>query len=66
MVFNNFFDNPEFFDIFGVLAFIFITIYAIEALKTKKSLPKWANISLLIIGIIGLIIDFLIVKSNFF
>jgi hypothetical protein len=32
---------PEFFDVFGALAFISITLSALYAIKTKQQLPRW-------------------------
>jgi len=51
------FNQPAFFDIFGIFAFTFISVFSIWALKTKNSFPKWALIILLIIGMIGFLID---------
>ena len=59
------FDNPEFFDIFGLIGFIFITWLAIHLLTKKQAPPKWASVILLIIGILGLIIDGAIVFINY-
>ena len=56
--------NAEFFDVFGFLGFIYITIISIWILKNKK-VPGWAAIILLTIGILGLIIDGLIVISTY-
>ncbi|MCK4386862.1 MAG: hypothetical protein KAV41_02145 [Candidatus Pacebacteria bacterium] len=55
--------HPEFFDIFGVFVFLFISIMSGWSLKTKQSLPRWAIIIFLIIGILGLIVDGIIVST---
>jgi len=60
------FIRPEFFDIFGIGVFSFITILTIWALRTKKPAPKWALVILLIIGICGLIVDGFIVYLTYF
>ena len=53
--------KPEHFDILGVFAFVYITFIAIWALNTSSRLPAWALYVLLIIGIVGLIVDVMIV-----
>ena len=57
--------SPEFFDIFGFFAFLFIVIISLWGLYTKKRFPIWTKIVLLIIGILGLIIDGAIVYINY-
>ena len=57
--------QPEFYDIFGLFVFAFITVTAIWALKTKRALPVWVLVTLLIIGILGLIVDGTIVFTRF-
>ncbi|MEK6904409.1 MAG: hypothetical protein AABW87_02330, partial [Nanoarchaeota archaeon] len=59
------FEQPEFYDIFGLLVFFFITVISIWALKMKKPLPRWGLILLLIIGVLGLIVDGSIVYRTF-
>ena len=59
------FEQPEFYDIFGLLIFAFVTVISIWSLKTGKGLPRWALIALLIIGILGLIVDGTIVIKTF-
>ena len=56
---------PEFFDIFGLATFSFITAVSIWSLKTGKPFPKWAVILFLIIGIAGLIVDGGIVYTTY-
>lgn len=56
--------KAEFFDIFGAIAFMYITILSIWALR-NNSLPKLANIILLLIGVVGLIIDLTIVIKTY-
>ena len=55
--------NAEFFDIFGVLAFLFITIFAGWMFYTNKKPKKWTVLILLIIGLLGLIVDSIIVYN---
>jgi len=57
--------SAEFFDIFGFMGFIIISLLGIWMLTSNKKLPRWAAIILLIIGVLGLIIDGYIVFSNF-
>ncbi|MDD3066465.1 MAG: hypothetical protein PHO48_01380 [Candidatus Gracilibacteria bacterium] len=52
--------TPQFFDIFGFLGFIYIVAIA-GLLLSGIVLPQWAIIILLLIGIIGLVIDGIIV-----
>lgn len=59
------FIRPEFFDIFGVGIFSFIAVIAALALKTQSDIPRWALISLLIFGVLGLIIDSTIVYLTY-
>ncbi|HEY4527727.1 MAG TPA: hypothetical protein VJL09_01660 [Candidatus Paceibacterota bacterium] len=55
----------EFFDIFGALAFLYITGFSLWALFAPASLPRWALIILLLVGIAGFIIDAVIVYKNY-
>jgi heme/copper-type cytochrome/quinol oxidase subunit 4 len=57
--------SPAFFDIFGFLAFVFLTILSLMLLKTKKLPAKWVLVIFLIISLAGLIVDGLIVFQNF-
>jgi len=57
--------NPEFYDIFGIFAFGFITLVSGWMLYTNKKPLRLITIILLIIGISGLLVDSLIVYSNF-
>ena len=59
------FPKAEFFDVFGMAAFAFITIISIWGIKTQKSFPKWSLTILLIIGILGFIIDAYIVYMTY-
>jgi hypothetical protein len=63
--------QPQFFDIFGAIAFIYIIFFSIRGLFGKqilwgifgKKIPNWALITLLSIGIMGLIIDSLVIYT---
>jgi uncharacterized membrane protein len=57
--------QPEFYDIFGFITFTLLIIIAIYSFKTKKPLKPWMNYFLLIIGILGLIVDGIIVFTTF-
>jgi len=56
--------DPEFFDIFGLISFTYITFVA-HRLMQKKKLPQPFIILLLLIGLGGLVIDALIVSSSY-
>ncbi|MBI2627233.1 MAG: hypothetical protein HYW77_03240 [Parcubacteria group bacterium] len=58
-----FIPQPAFFDIFGLIVFGFIVIISVWALRTKRQLPRWVLIVLLLVGIGGLIIDVSIVYT---
>jgi uncharacterized membrane protein len=62
---NTLFKKPEVFDVLGLATFIFIIIISSYSLITKIPLPNWSLIILLIIGILGLIIDGMIVYTSF-
>lgn len=49
--------RPEFFDIFGLAVFTFILGVGSFSLISKKRLPKWTAIALIIIGVLGLVVD---------
>ena len=59
------FTNPEFFDIPGVMVFLFIILLAGWMLYTDKKPKKWVIVLLLIIGLISLIIDSILVYVNY-
>jgi len=49
-------------DLLGVLAFLFITIYAIQTLKKEKNTMNWI---LLLVGIGGFLVDLFIVINTY-
>jgi len=60
--------QPEFFDIFGLIAFLFIVAFSFWALKVKKPrkrIPRYIFIALFIIGILGVLVDSIIVFINY-
>lgn len=58
--------SPAFYDNFGFLAFVFILGLAIWMLNhPKKPAPKWATILLFVIGLLGLLVDWIIVYYNY-
>lgn len=59
------FIRPEFFDIFGLVVFSFITILSIWSLRTYKPIPHWALVGLLLIGVSGLVVDGFIVHITY-
>ncbi|MEK6884334.1 MAG: hypothetical protein AABY22_32180 [Nanoarchaeota archaeon] len=56
--------RAEFFDIFGAIVFLYIVILSIWGL-INNNMPKLAGITLLLIGIGGLIIDSSIVIRTY-
>lgn len=58
-------NRPEFFDIFGLGVFTFLTIVGYMMFSGKKKLPDWAGFTIFIIGILGLIVDGFIVFKTF-
>ncbi len=58
--------NPSFFDIFGIIFFIFLIIISAWALKNEKPLPKVIFFILLLLGIIGFILDSVSVYKEYF
>lgn len=57
--------NPEFFDTFGILVFLYITTISVWGLNSKKCLPQWSYTALLLIGLSGLLVDGFIVYVYF-
>jgi len=59
--------NAEFMDIFGILAFVIILIIGLMIKFKRKKLSdksfNWIGIILIIIGILGLVVDSIIVWS---
>ena len=56
--------KPEHFDVLGALAFVFISAFAFHALFFGTA-PRWAVVVLLVIGLVGLAVDFSIVYKYF-
>ena len=57
--------TPDFFDIFGLGVFSFITVLSVWALKTGNAVPRWTLVILLGIGIAGLAVDGVIVWNTY-
>ena len=57
--------KSEFVDIFGFMAFVFLAITSIYVLKKVKKHPKWILYVILAIGIIGAIVDGIIVYNTY-
>ena len=63
--------QPQFFDIFGTIAFIYIVYFSIQGLFGKqilwglfgKKIPNWTLVILLLIGIAGLLVDSFVVYT---
>lgn len=56
--------EPHFFDIFGFMGFVYITLISFLLLK-KKNPPRWMVFILFIIGVIGLVVDGIIVYKYY-
>ncbi len=54
--------EPQFFDIFGALTFIYIVAFSLLGIFNKK-ISKWMYFALLLIGLAGLLIDGIIVYN---
>ena len=54
--------RPEFFDIFGVLAFVYIIFFS-NILLSGKKLPRGFVVVLLLIGLTGFFIDLFFASS---
>jgi hypothetical protein len=57
--------KPEFYDIFGLMGFIFLLITSIYAVLNRGRLPLWSWIIILVIAIIGFSVDITMVMRNF-
>jgi len=57
--------NAAFFDIFGFFGFLVLLAIGIKMLKSRKKLPDWAGIIVVIISLAGLIIDAYSAITNF-
>ncbi len=58
--------NPSFFDIFGIVFFIFLIVISVWELKNKRPLPKVIIFILLSAGIIGFVLDSISVYKAYF
>jgi len=65
MVITDLLNRAETYDFLGFFAFVFIAITAFWMLKKRKVLPKWINIVLLIVAILGAIVDGVIIYTKF-
>lgn len=56
----------EFFDIFGALAFLYITGFSLWLLFYQNFFPpRWPAVILFLIGVIGFIVDAVIVYRSY-
>lgn len=58
-------NRQEFFDIFGLVIFIFLLIVGSWMLLSKKKLPQWVGFVILLVGILGLIVDGFIIFQTY-
>lgn len=59
------FSRPQFFDIFGFIGFIYILAFSVWALNVQTEIPMWALMILFAIGVIGFIVDGMIVYTSY-
>ena len=57
--------RPESYDISGIFVFLLLIIVSIWSLRSRKVLPVWLSVILLVIGALGVIIDGTIVYIKF-
>ncbi|MDP3784795.1 MAG: hypothetical protein Q8R12_01825 [bacterium] len=57
--------KAEFFDIFGALGFLYIVVFSSWLLFVQNFSPRWPVFILLLIGIIGLVVDAVIVHRSY-
>lgn len=57
--------QPSFFDIFGAVGFLVIIGIAVKGLANPDSLPEWMLLVLLFIGIVGFLVDSVIVYRTY-
>ncbi len=57
--------NPAFYDLFGLIGFVFILSLSIWMLIKDKKPPVWSIIVLFIIGLVGFIVDWIITYVNY-
>jgi len=56
--------NPEFFDIFGLVVFIFLLGVGFWILKYRKKFPRWIAFIIVLIGLLGLVVDgYIVIKT---
>lgn len=58
-------NRPEFFDIFGLVVFVYLFVVGVLMVK-KRKLPDWVGFVILLIAILGLIVDGSIVIKTYF
>ena len=57
--------NAAFFDIFGFFGFVILLVIGIKMLKSRKKLPDWTAMIVILISLLGMIIDAYNVIINF-
>jgi hypothetical protein len=57
-------NQPEFFDLFGLVVFAFLFWVGYKMLKSRKRLPDWVGFVILLIAILGIIVDgYIVIKT---
>jgi len=64
LVFSNN-NRPEFFDIFGLVVFIYLFIVGVWMFKQKREIPNWIKFPIITIGVMGFVVDGYIVLKTF-
>jgi uncharacterized BrkB/YihY/UPF0761 family membrane protein len=57
--------KPQYFDILGIIAFPYITVFALYFLTHGGQVPIWSVVVLAVIGIVGFLVDSMIVLYYF-
>jgi cytochrome c oxidase subunit IV len=57
--------SAEYFDILGILAFLFLFIFSVYIYIKFKKVPRWFTILAILVSLAGLIVDLYIVIGNF-
>lgn len=60
-----FFNQPQFFDIFGAIGFVYIILFSVWCLKNNRVVPGSALFVLLMIGVVGFLVDSAIVYFSY-
>jgi len=57
--------SPQFFDIFGAIAFLFLISASSWLIRVNHKAPRWLLIAILILGITGFLVDTYFVTTTY-